>query len=207
MAIKPNKTQKPLLVSAAFPAWLKADKACTETATTLGKAIAASFQTGTLEADLNPYLAKLNNDVKSDGTDAQIEAYNIANKLKSMVYYQTGEARTTKKVKGGKGFQISTPKTRAEPVPSYAPYIKLLGKVQETIAALPKDMRDNLTLEIATTLPTMLEHAETLALAKLGVSPEKAEAVEILIDDELEATTLDDMLGTLNDDMLKIINE
>jgi methyl coenzyme M reductase beta subunit len=196
MAIKPSKTQNPLLVSTAFPAWLRADKACTEKATTLGKAIAASFQAGTLEADLNPYLAKLNNDVKADGTDAQIEAYGIANKLKSMVYYQTGEQRTMKKVRGGKGFEISIPKARAESAPSYAAYIKLLGKVQEVIAAMPKDMRATLKSEATETLPEMLEHAEALALAKLGVSPKaevvEFEIVEIVIDDELEAVSLDD---------------
>mgnify|MGYP003658993120 CR=1 FL=1 len=196
----PNKTTKTtkqptvLSVSTAFPAWLRADKACTEKATTLGKAINASFQAGTLEPDLNPYLAKLNNDVKKDGTDAQIEAYNIANKLKSMVYYQTGEERTTSKVKGGKGFQISTPKTRAEPDASYAPYIKLLLKAKDLISEMPKDMRTSLTSD-ALVILTMLERAENLALGKLGIAEKtETEAVEDeleAVEDELEAVELD----------------
>lgn len=178
-------------IKQAFPAFLKATENTRVAAQTLSLAIGEAHKAGKLESELNPLLAKLNNDAKADGTPEQIEAYGIANRIKSMVYDVTQGAHSLSKVKGGKGYQVSIAKTRNPSKPSYAKIIGDLKRTQDDIAKLPKSMQKKLA-DLSKMLEASIAAVSDLTLEHVGVA-KKLEIPEDM--PEIEPTTLNDVEG------------
>jgi len=200
-----TKTNNGPTVAKAFKSWLTAENNVNAAGEILGSSIHASFERGDLEPDLNPVLSKLNNDVKASGTPEQARNFKIFNQIKSMVYYQTDNARTLTKVKDGRGFQVSIPRPRKEPEASYAAYLKALDKAKSELEALPRELAQKMHfLGHGSTLEYMVKDASNAALEHSGVSIEienapQAEVVELVSDEVLESDAIDgDLLLAIN---------
>ena len=192
-------TIKNTTIKQAFPAFLKATSNTRRAAQTLSKCIGEAFDKGTLETELNPFLQKLNADAKANGTPEQTEAHEVSNRVRSMVYDVTQGKHCISKVKGGKGFQVSTTKTRKPAKASYARVVIDLKRVQADIDALPKAMKKELD-ELAIMLKSSIAHVSNLGLKDAGVSPiVDVDFKEDVLQEAFEADRLDDdLLQQLN---------
>lgn len=170
-----------MTIKQAFPAFLKATSNTRKAAQTLSQCINEAFDKGTLESELNPFLEKLNSDAKANGTPAQIEAHEVSNRVRSMVYDVTQGKHCISKVKNGKGFQVSTTKTRKPAKATYAKVVIDLKRVQADIDALPKAMKKELA-ELVIMLKASIAHVSSLGLTDAGVSLTETAKIDVLQD-------------------------